>query len=811
MKLAVILCTLITALYSGANAFAIDSSAPTITQVQPSANNSVTVEGATTFSGSVNDSGGAGIDKVFFVIKNLATGAWVDVDGTVDEVRVFRDAQLSLSDPNTAEWRVDTALPAGNYRLYVAARDGERNTVGWGVRTNVNNISDSRPPAADTTQPVATLAQPTGDSTSAQQFRGGAQDTGGSGLKDVFFLIRDITTRDFVSPSGAVEEPRRVRLARLELDNDNTGRWSFNTRLPNGRYRFYVGVSDNADNINYWVVRTTVDIVGNNDEPPPDDGESIFVPTSTDITDPFDFYQRDGYETIDVIRMDVITRTNPGVCNVDDESGCTLADVLADVDGDDDFKVDIDVTLNTNGVVDTGNLPNARLRQRGASSRQAPQKSFRIRLDDDLWRNEERLQLNKHPFDQSRMTNKLAFDLMQRLPHLPSLRTQFVNLWIDDGLGPVDQGLYTHVESRAKEYLINRGLDKDDNVYKANFFTFSESDLAAIQVDEDGEPLDEDRFEARIEIDRGDDHTKLVEMVAAINDPNISFEAVLDRYFNRNNVLMWVTANLLLGQDDVADQNFFLYNPKGTETFYFLPWDYDGSLRVEPPLTNDNSFDELRRRLLFGFANAANNNFLRQFYLLPQAHNRIVRAATEVRRDYFTDDLIRDLSSQYANVIRPFISRSPDIENIGGVRRLERLNVWEERWQSFPDVVASNLEKIKASPNMPLPHKLKLPFARGTDTVLWWERATDITGGTVTYDLAISSRPDFAPGSIIYEQQDIPNQPQRVELVLDRQSLPAGTWFYRVFANAGEFSQAANIQIVEGGERYVGIRKFVVE
>jgi len=360
--------------------------------------------------------------------------------------------------------------------------------------------------------------------------------------------------------------------------------------------------------------------------------------------------------------------------------------------------------------VDTGNLPNARLRQRGASSRQAPQKSFRIRLDDDLWREEERLQLNKHPFDQSRMTNKLAFDLMQRLPHLPSLRTQFVNLWIDDGLGPVDQGLYTHVESRAKEYLINRGLDKDDNVYKANFFTFSESDLAAIQVDENGEPLDEDRFEARIEIDRGDDHTKLVEMVAAINDPNISFEAVLDRYFNRNNVLMWVTANLLLGQEDVADQNFFLYNPKGTERFYFLPWDYDGALRVEPPLTDDNSFDELRRRLVFGFANAANNNFLRQFYLLPKAHDRIVRAATEVRRDYFTDDLIRDLSSQYANVIRPFISRSPDIENIGGVRILENLNTWEERWQSFPDVVASNLEKIKASPNMPLPHALKLPF-----------------------------------------------------------------------------------------------------
>ena len=670
-------------------------------------------------------------------------------------------------------------------------------------------VSTSHVFGQDSSAPLIIQQQPAGDVVevgSPSTFSGSVSDTGGAGIDKAFFVLLNLDTSDWVDVDGSIDSERVLRDIPLNLSDVNTGTWSLATALPVGRYRLYIAARDNARNADYWGIRTTITSTGASDPP----GDSVFVASESDITDPAEFYQRDGYETINVIRMDVATRTTPGTCTPDDESGCTLADVLADTNGDDDFKVDIPVKLITDDLIETGVSVNAGLRQRGASARQAPQKSFRVRLEDDLWRSEERIQLNKHPFDQSRMTNKLAFDLMQRLPHLPSLRSQFVNLWIDDGAGPVDQGLYTHIESRAKEYLINRNRDRDDNVYKANFFTFSTSDLAAIQVDADGEPLDEDRFEERIEIDRGDDHSKLVEMVAAINNPDIPFTTVLDRYFNRNNVLMWVTTNLLLGQEDVIDQNFFLYNPKGTETFYFLPWDYDGAMRIEPPLTDANTFAELRRRLTFGFANAADNNFLRQYYLLPGAHEQIVRAANEVRRDYFTDDLITNLSTQYANVIRPFISTSPDIENIGGVRRPDRLNIWEERWQSFPSVVATNLQKLSASPNMPLAHRLKLPFARAGNTVLWWERATDITGGAVTYDLDIASQPDFNDNSIIFSTGGIANAPTTVEYEADRQTLPSGTWYYRVRANSGSFYQVANNEENEGGERYVGIRKFTV-
>ena len=787
-----------------------DTVAPTINLQKP-AGNEVTISGTTVFSGSLIDTGGSGLDTAFYVIRDLSSGDWVDTSGNIDTDRVLRDTSLNSVSENEAGWQVTTNLPQGQFRLYLSARDNANNTQWWGVRTTISVEATT----VDNIEPSANLISPLSDTfdsgTNTQQFIGTASDDGGSGLNNAFYVIRNLQTGEYVSPNGSIESTRVLRDVPLQLSSTNEATWTLNTSLPAGDYRFYLSVRDNNRNTNYWVVRKTFTVTT-----PDTTGSSIFVASSTDLDDPADFYQTDGYETLDVIRMDVATRTIEGVCNEDDESGCTLADVLADTNGDDDFKVDINVLLTTNDLAVSNEPSNAELRQRGSTSRQAPQKSFRVRLDskDELWRNEQRIQLNKHPYDQSRMTNKLAFDLMQQIPHLPSLRTQFVNLWIDDGVGPVDQGLYTHVESRAKEYLINRGFDKDDNMYKANFFTFSADDLAAIQVDADGEPIDEDRFEERIEIDRGDDHSKLVEMVAAVNDPNVPFQQVLDRYFNANNVLAWVTVNLLLGHDDSIDQNYFLYNQIGTDTFYFLPWDYDGALRVRQPLVDANTVEALRARLLFGFAASANNEFLRQYYLLPGAHERIKRAADEIRRDYLNDDAIFNLSQQYASLIRPFISTSPDIENIAGIREPENLSIWEERWQSFGAVVDSNLQRLKASPNMPIPHFLKEPFQRGENTVLWWDPAIDITGGQISYSIEISSTPDFLPGSLVLEVSGIADESDRVEFLADRLSLPSGTWYYRVKATSGTGAnsvyQVPKNELNENGIRYIGVRKFSV-
>ncbi|MBK6757130.1 MAG: CotH kinase family protein, partial [Moraxellaceae bacterium] len=158
-----------------------------------------------------------------------------------------------------------------------------------------------------------------------------------------------------------------------------------------------------------------------------------------------------------------------------DTSTWTFADVNNDADDSDANVPEIDAHFVIDGFADDGKAKNATLRLRGHSTRLADQKSYRIKLAKDagLWRGEQTLQFNKHPYDLIRVRNKLAFDLFRDIPHIPSLRTQFVQMQITnfDKSGKQyatnDYGLFTHVEKMGKEYLVNRKLPTDGNIYKA--------------------------------------------------------------------------------------------------------------------------------------------------------------------------------------------------------------------------------------------------------------------------------------------------------------------------------------------------------
>lgn len=808
--LQITLSTCLLLIASLAQAQSQDNTAPVLLLQSPSSDNA-TIQGEFTFSGSVTDTGGSGVRDVRYLLKDLGTGEFVSPAGVEESPRILRTAELSLNNANAGVWSVPVSLPEGQFRIYARVRDNAGNSVVWAVRStftveNEDDVVDETAPSLSLLQPAAGVILPD----SGQEFSGLADDDNGSGVAQVFYVVKNLSNGAYVDNNGAVESIRVLRDASLITLADGRADWSVSLNLPAGRYRIYASAVDQQNNRNWWAVRRDFEV--SESTPPP--GGSVFVPSASDITDPAAFYEQDGYGTVSVLRMDVSTRTTAGVCTPDDDSGCTLDDVLADIDGDDDFTVDIPVKLIADDFPDDGLFTNAGLRQRGASSRAAPQKSFRVRLNGDaeLWRNEERVQLNKHPYDQSRILNKLSFDLMSTIPHLPSLRTQFVNLWIDDGAGPVDQGLYTHVEAVKKEYLINRGRDRDDNIYKANFFLFTPSDLAEMAVDANGEPVDEARFNSRLEIERGDDHSKVVEMLTALNDPQQSFESVLDRYFNRNNVLTWLTVNLLLGQQDAVTQNYFLYNPLGTEKFYFLPWDYDGSFRTEKQLASGFDAATLRNRLYWGYARYTENLFVSQYLRMPGIHQTLVAAAEELRRDYLTPAAIRSLTDSYTPLVRPIIGSEPDVSQIGGIRSAANMGVWDTRVASFPGIVNSNLQQIKRSPNMPLSHYLKNPIQGGGTITFWWNPAFEVTGTPITYDLQVSSTPDFSAGTVVVDTTGIADSPGRVETSISQAALPTGTWYYRVQARTSDpaLYQVANNQLSEGGQTYIGVRRFSV-
>jgi len=526
------------------------------------------------------------------------------------------------------------------------------------------------------------------------------------------------------------------------------------------------------------------------------------------IAEPADLYQRDGYGIANVIRVDVRTVTTPGTCVAGDISGCTLADVLADVNAKDELTVDIPVHVSADDFPDDGTVNNAELCLRGSGSRAAPQKSFRIKLDSKevLWRDERYMQLNKHPYDSQRFRNKLATELMSEIPNLPSLRTQFVNLWIDDGAGPKDYGLFTHVERVNDKYLAKRGWGDSGNIYKVEDFKFDASDLSDILVDAQGKPLDEKRFETSLEIDNGKDHRNLQAMMRAINDPTRSFDSVLDQYFDRNNALAWVSANILLHQTDAIRHNYILYNPTGSQKFFFIPWDYDEAMGIwqEPP--NDLSNDSLRQRYEYGYGLASGNVFLEKYYRLPGIHSKILNNVESLRQNHITDELMAAKVNTFFSLVAPYETRLPDSAN----------NPWfnvgsAEKMISGPRL---NAEALRDRFGMLIGAKLLSPVKQGTTWQFSWIPAYDVTGtsGAISYRLQVAKRPTFESNSIVVDIDGIANMAGRVNQNVDSARLSTGTLYARVIATSANeperFWQISGNKLSDNSGNYYGVLTF---
>ena len=210
-------------------------------------------------------------------------------------------------------------------------------------------------------------------------------------------------------------------------------------------------------------------------------------------------------------------------------------------------------------------IPNATVQIRGQTSSRNAQKNYKIKLIDnsDSWNGQRTIALNKHMGEGLRFRNKLAYDLMTEIPQIMSLRTQFVHLYVRDLTGDnpdefVDYGLYTQVEQLNKTALRTHGLDKNGYLYKVNACEFYEYHALRLVSDP---AYDEASFSAILETKGRADHTKLLEMLHAVNDYTISNDELLERYFDRENIAYWMAFMILTGNVDTQNRNFYIYCP----------------------------------------------------------------------------------------------------------------------------------------------------------------------------------------------------------------------------------------------------------
>ncbi len=520
----------------------------------------------------------------------------------------------------------------------------------------------------------------------------------------------------------------------------------------------------------------------------PDENQSGLPALASDLAEPVSHYTKDGYDTIDLLTVNLTTAIAAGACDTDDISGCTLDDINNDTDGNDDFKPKINVHLVSSDYPEDNLVANAELKQRGDTSRQAEQKSYSVRLEKDLplWRNERRLQLNKHPFDQERIRNKLSFDLMKNIDHLNSLRTQFVHLFIEDNGQQTDYGLFTHVERVGKNYTQNRGYEKDSPIYKTVNFKFERLE-DRLQINSDGSPVDKDLFERNLEIEEGEDHRPLIAMLDALNDPDADQQAVLDKYFNENNIITWLAVNILLGNANSVFENYYLFNPKDSDRFYYLPWDYDGAFKTELHPDEDTGEEQRRRRMEFGVSKWWDSVLIRSWLSQPGSYDKLKSHIKTLANGALSEATIKNLIESYKPIVQEVLANEPDITHLEGTTNQGRIIEWLSHVDEMPGRVKTNFDAFNNDPGWPMAFALFSAEVAGSMATFSWAPSFDFQGDTISYHLELSDTPQFT--NTLFNEDSIAHSPvknagehEKIIFTADIGSLTAGTYYWRVTA-----------------------------
>ena len=423
-------------------------------------------------------------------------------------------------------------------------------------------------------------------------------------------------------------------------------------------------------------------------------------------------------------------------------------------------------------------VPNATIQIRGASASKADQKSYKIELREraGVWRGQGTIDLNKHPYDVGRIKNKLSFDLMKDIPHLTSLRTQFVRLYVKDETSDppseqfVDYGLFTQIEQPNKTFLRNHLLDPDGQLYKTNFFEFFRYEDQLQPVD--SPTYDPDLFATVLEIKGNQDHTKLIQMLEAVNDWNIPINVTFDKYFDADNYFTWMAFNILVGNVDTQTQNFYLYSPKNSETWYFLPWDYDGAwTRQQPAALGKQEYSLYAKGISNYWGAVLHNRVLRD-----EINRALLDEKINELRVFLTTERIKELIDVYRETTEPLLFQMPDLENMA------KREQYELSYKLILTEVEANYELYLETLESPMPFFLGTPKIENRKLKFNWGVAYDFDAEDITYHFEISR--DWAFTDILYEEDILKLAETSVDM------LEEGTYFWRVIAtNESGYSQ----------------------
>ena len=420
--------------------------------------------------------------------------------------------------------------------------------------------------------------------------------------------------------------------------------------------------------------------------------------------------------------------------------------------------------------------PNVSVQIRGQISSKEAQKSYKIRIKKGMgkFRGQRTLNLNKHGGDPFRFLNKICYDRLNAVPQLIGGRTQFVHLFVRDLTEEsgdyVDYGLYTMVEQVNRTFLKNHGLDENGQLYKVTFFEWDRYE--AVMMDQDDPEFDRAAFETYLEIKGDEDHHKLQQVTADVNNHLKPIRETVEEHFDSENLCYWMAFNILLHNNDTGGRNLFLYSPLNSEKFYVLPWDHDAALRYDYYKYKDVCEGESWERGVHQFLGLRLiNRMMRE----QEYRDMLADAVTDLYTHELSPEIIDEEARRLSAVTKRYLYgdlAAADADHL----RIREETVYDKLISQMGKQVEDNYRYFFDTLYHPWPFFVDLPMLNADEHehILSWGASYDIEGEAVTYDFVLARDSDFLDVIDHGERLIIPSA--------TTEQLSPGTYFLRVRA-----------------------------
>lgn len=459
-------------------------------------------------------------------------------------------------------------------------------------------------------------------------------------------------------------------------------------------------------------------------------------------------------------------------------------------------------TLNCNiQILPEGQVPssdldldqkNATIRVRGDSTRGDLYKSYKVCLDPETepFFGQTNLNINKDYSDISKISTKLATDLLAEMEDVVSYRTYFMRLWIRDTSLPQEeqkfeyQGLYIELEQPNRTFLEERGLSsgKGISLYKARDFSFFPND-ALRNVDDP--KYSGEAFEKVLGIRESISHKKVLRMLDAVNDNTQNFKEVFTQYFNEENYLTWLAFNMLFNLEDILNHNFLLYSPDDSLSWYFIHWDFDTGLRF-------GSSESQIPISLRGIQKILMGRLHRRYFEIPGNIEKLDAKMQELLKTHITRENVTRLVEAYRPVVKKAVVLEPDRS------RLMEFGYTPDELDTYLDNlydgILHNYDVFRESSEYPFSGFVAKPVRTDSGAVKFaWDPFYSVKGLSISYDLRVYT--DYNMENLVHEANDLDDTTYLLE-----EGLPNGTYYVLISGTDSEGREQISLEHVEGRE-----------